>query len=323
MDERLRRQWAASEARDLGWGGITTVAQATGICRTTITAGLGELALPEAERMAEASRVRRPGGGRKSLTETDPGLRAALEALIDPRRVAIRNRRCVGHAVGGGETGDQFRGTRGPNVRELMAADEGQAGRRLHKCVAARNRGDYAGQKEARRRWRFKIAPERSRWLHAGTWPSGAATPLVLIQHDYYQPGRQAPCRCRPRICLLKGCERWFSPLRSSRATVARHVARRPRRWSRWQAAQRYRASEKGKECRRQQAFRYRERVRQRRQAARARDGLRGPSARDRCGKNSLFSSRLLRTLPAAAPLAAEEVLLRLVSQCFTSCSSA
>jgi hypothetical protein len=84
MDERLRRQWAASEARDLGWGGITTVAQATGMSRTTITAGLGELALPEAERMAEASRVRRPGGGRKSLTETDPGLRAALEALIEP-----------------------------------------------------------------------------------------------------------------------------------------------------------------------------------------------------------------------------------------------
>ena len=40
------------------------------------------------------------------------------------------------------------------------------------------------------------------------------------------------------------------------------------RRWTRWQAAQRYRASEKGKERRRQQSCRYRERVRQRRQAA-------------------------------------------------------
>jgi transposase len=84
MDERLRRQWAAAEARDLGWGGITAVAQATGMSRTTVTAGLGELALPEAERAAQASRVRRVGGGRHSLTESDPGLLAALEALIEP-----------------------------------------------------------------------------------------------------------------------------------------------------------------------------------------------------------------------------------------------
>jgi len=84
MDERMRRQWAAAEARDVGWGGITAAAQATGMSRTTITAGLRELTLPEEERAREASRVRRPGGGRKCLTETDPGLRAALEALIEP-----------------------------------------------------------------------------------------------------------------------------------------------------------------------------------------------------------------------------------------------
>jgi len=84
MDERLRRQWAAAEARDMGWGGITTVAQATGMSRTTITAGLRELALPEEERVWEAGRIRQPGGGRKSVTEIDPGLLAALEALIEP-----------------------------------------------------------------------------------------------------------------------------------------------------------------------------------------------------------------------------------------------
>jgi len=84
MDERLRRQWAAAEARDVGWGGISAVAQATGLSRTTITAGLRELALPEQERVIEAYRVRRPGAGRKSVTETDPGLLAALETLIEP-----------------------------------------------------------------------------------------------------------------------------------------------------------------------------------------------------------------------------------------------
>ena len=84
MDERGRRQWAAVEARELGWGGVTTVAHATGLSRTTITAGLRELGLPARQRAAEAARVRRPGGGRRPLTETDPGLMAALEALIEP-----------------------------------------------------------------------------------------------------------------------------------------------------------------------------------------------------------------------------------------------
>jgi hypothetical protein len=84
MDERLRRQWAAAEARDLGWGGISAVTQATGMSRTTITLGLRELQLPEQQRTLEATRVRRPGGGRRPLTVSDPGLAAALETLIEP-----------------------------------------------------------------------------------------------------------------------------------------------------------------------------------------------------------------------------------------------
>ncbi len=84
MDERSRRQWAAAEARELGWGGVTAVARATGLSRTTVTAGLRDLELPTKQRAVEGMRVRRPGGGRKALTETDPGLLAALEALIEP-----------------------------------------------------------------------------------------------------------------------------------------------------------------------------------------------------------------------------------------------
>jgi transposase len=84
MDERLKRQWAAAESRDLGWGGVTAVAQATGLSRTTITAGLRELDLPARQRAAEAARVRRPGGGRHCLPQTDAGLLAALESLIEP-----------------------------------------------------------------------------------------------------------------------------------------------------------------------------------------------------------------------------------------------
>jgi len=84
MDERIRRQWAATEARELGWGGVTMVARATGLSRTTITVGLRELSLPVKQRTIEAQRVRRPGAGRPRLVEIDPELLAALEALIEP-----------------------------------------------------------------------------------------------------------------------------------------------------------------------------------------------------------------------------------------------
>jgi hypothetical protein len=84
LDERRRRQWAAAEARDAGWGGISLVARATGLSRPTIMAGLKELELSAKSRLVAAARVRSPGGGRRTLTQTDPSLLAALERLIDP-----------------------------------------------------------------------------------------------------------------------------------------------------------------------------------------------------------------------------------------------
>ena len=84
LDERRRRQWAAAEARELGWGGVTTVAEATGLSRMTITTGLRELTLPAKKRAMEGTRIRRPGGGRKPLTQIDPDLLTVLESLIEP-----------------------------------------------------------------------------------------------------------------------------------------------------------------------------------------------------------------------------------------------
>ena len=85
MDERMRRQWAASEAMALGWGGVTAVAEATGLAWNTIKAGMRELE-QRAEHPDELveERVRRCGGGRKRLMDTDPQLLKALEALVDP-----------------------------------------------------------------------------------------------------------------------------------------------------------------------------------------------------------------------------------------------
>lgn len=85
MDERMRRQWAASEAQTYGWGGVSAVSDATGMSRNTIRKGLGELEARKGKRKAAVDlRLRKPGGGRKRLTDKDPGLRAALELLVEP-----------------------------------------------------------------------------------------------------------------------------------------------------------------------------------------------------------------------------------------------
>lgn len=85
MDERVRRYWAASEAQALGWGGISAVARATGLSQTTIKAGIAELQSSTTLSGAalDPSRTRRPGGGRKRLTETDPKLQRELEKLLE------------------------------------------------------------------------------------------------------------------------------------------------------------------------------------------------------------------------------------------------
>lgn len=77
LDERQRRVYLASEAEALGHGGVSMVARVAGVSRTTVHAGLSE---PNESK----SRTRRPGGGRKTLKETDPELLEALNALVDP-----------------------------------------------------------------------------------------------------------------------------------------------------------------------------------------------------------------------------------------------
>ena len=85
MDERLRRQWAATEAITFGWGGVSLVSKATGLARNTVAAGVRELSYrAEHPEEAVASRLRGPGGGRKRATDVDPDLMQALEALVEP-----------------------------------------------------------------------------------------------------------------------------------------------------------------------------------------------------------------------------------------------
>lgn len=81
LNERQRRLLLGAEARELGWGGVSTVAGAVGVSRSTVTNAVAELAL-SAE--LPEGRSRRAGGGRKRAVENDPGLLAALDALVDP-----------------------------------------------------------------------------------------------------------------------------------------------------------------------------------------------------------------------------------------------
>jgi len=84
LNERGRRRWAASEALELGHGGLKAVAQATGLGERTIRRGCDELRHHHAPERPDDRRIRRAGGGRNPLQTHDPALVSALEALVDP-----------------------------------------------------------------------------------------------------------------------------------------------------------------------------------------------------------------------------------------------
>ena len=87
MDARVTRLWAAAEAESLGYGGIATVVEATGISKSRVRAGIRDLdeqAANPPTASARAQRVRRPGAGRPLLVQKDPTLHADLDSLVDP-----------------------------------------------------------------------------------------------------------------------------------------------------------------------------------------------------------------------------------------------
>lgn len=83
FDEKSRRLWAAAEALAAGRGGVAAVHRATGISRTTIYEGIKELENPD-ELRNNTNRTRGSGAGRKKAVDTNPKLRGALDALLEP-----------------------------------------------------------------------------------------------------------------------------------------------------------------------------------------------------------------------------------------------
>src|SRR2546422_6967420 len=105
LDERTRRIMAASEARALGYGGVSLVRRACGLSRKAIRKGIREI---EEGGAPWEGRVRRPGAGRKAITVSDPRLLETLEAMIDdqtrgdpesPLRWICQSTRTIAHEL--------------------------------------------------------------------------------------------------------------------------------------------------------------------------------------------------------------------------------
>ena len=82
LDERTRRLVAAAEAEVIGFGGVTAVAQASGLSRGTVMRGLAEI--KSGTKPARGQRIRRKGAGRKRTVDHDATLKRDLEALVEP-----------------------------------------------------------------------------------------------------------------------------------------------------------------------------------------------------------------------------------------------
>lgn len=85
LDERTRRLWLGAEALSISRGGVTQVSNITGVSRNTISQGCKEIMeAPLSQITGETKRIRKKGGGRKKLVESDPALASDLESLINP-----------------------------------------------------------------------------------------------------------------------------------------------------------------------------------------------------------------------------------------------
>ncbi|MBI3319474.1 MAG: ISAzo13 family transposase [Candidatus Omnitrophica bacterium] len=193
LNERGRRVAVAAEARALGYGGVAKVARASGASASTIWRGLRELKQPG--RRLEASKVRRPGGGRKSLLHAEPRLAADLDALVEPvtrgdpqsplrwtcksLRVLATHLQAMGHAISD------------PTVGVLLR----QAGYSLQANQKARE-GAHHPDRNAQFEYIYR---EIRRQQSAGQPVISVDTKKKELVGDFKHPGREWRPRGTPR----------------------------------------------------------------------------------------------------------------------------
>jgi hypothetical protein len=80
LDERGRRLFVAAEKIAAGYGGTAAVSRATGVAHSTIIRGAKDLLTVP----AAMTRVRRKGGGRPALSQSNPAVLEDLRRLVEP-----------------------------------------------------------------------------------------------------------------------------------------------------------------------------------------------------------------------------------------------
>lgn len=81
LNEAQARWYVAKEALALGRGGLKAMHELTGMSRPTILKGMRELG--QKRPLGGTGRLRRSGGGRKSVEAVYPGFQGALETILD------------------------------------------------------------------------------------------------------------------------------------------------------------------------------------------------------------------------------------------------
>jgi len=148
LDERGTRRWAAAEAMAIGRGGITAVAEATGLARSTVQIGIKELNAPQE---LAPDRQRRPGGGRKSREHEQPGLSKALEQLVEsgtrgdplsgaPKSVSSSRPRATACSPTARPSRESSIRIETPNSSSLLAASSGTESTASHRSRSTRRR---------------------------------------------------------------------------------------------------------------------------------------------------------------------------------------
>ena len=185
LDERTRRLVAAAEAEAIGFGGVTAVAQASGLSRGTVIRGIAEL--KTAPKPARGQRIRRKGAGRKRTVDQDATLKRDLEALVEP--------------VTRGDPESPLRWTC-KSVRQLAAELKRMRHRTSHRMVAEllhemdyslqANRKTLEGSSHPDRDAQFHHISDKSREFQAGRQPViSVDTKKKELVGDFKNNGRE------------------------------------------------------------------------------------------------------------------------------------